>query len=37
MYEGAPWKWAFLVEFGILLLWYILVRYNESSEKFTVP
>ncbi len=30
------WKWAFLVGFGFLLLWYILVRYNESSEKFTV-
>jgi len=30
------WEWAFLVGFGILLLWYILVRYNESSEKFTV-
>ena len=30
------WEWAFLVAFGILLLWYILVRYNESTEKFTV-
>jgi len=30
------WEWAYLTGFGILLLWYILVRYNESSEKFTV-
>lgn len=30
------WGWAFLVSFGILLLWYLLVRYNESTETFTV-
>ena len=29
------WQWALLVAFGILLLWYILVRYNESTETFT--
>lgn len=30
------WGWALLAGFGILLLWYLLVRYNESTEKFTV-
>lgn len=30
------WQWTLLVEFGLLLLWYCLVRYNESTEKFTV-
>jgi len=30
------WEWAFLVGFGILLLWYFLVRYNESTDTFTV-
>jgi len=30
------WEWAFLAGFGILLLWYLLVRYNESTEKFTI-
>ena len=30
------WEWAYLAGFGILLLWYLLVRYNESTEKFTV-
>jgi uncharacterized membrane protein YedE/YeeE len=30
------WGWAFLVSFGILLAWYLFVRYNESTEKFTV-
>jgi uncharacterized membrane protein YedE/YeeE len=30
------WGWALLVSFGILLAWYIFVRYNESTEKFTV-
>ncbi|MGP1676710.1 MAG: YeeE/YedE thiosulfate transporter family protein [Burkholderiales bacterium] len=28
--------WALLAGFGLLLLWYLLVRYNESTEKFTV-
>jgi len=30
------WEWTYLVGFGILLLWYLLVRYNESTETFTV-
>ncbi|MEK7436323.1 MAG: YeeE/YedE thiosulfate transporter family protein [Pseudomonadota bacterium] len=30
------WGWALLVGLGFLLLWYLLVRYNESTEKFTV-
>jgi uncharacterized membrane protein YedE/YeeE len=30
------WGWTFLVSFGILLAWYLFVRYNESTEKFTV-
>jgi uncharacterized membrane protein YedE/YeeE len=30
------WAWALLVSFGILLAWYLFVRYNESTEKFTV-
>jgi hypothetical protein len=34
MFDG--WGWAFAISGGILLLWYALVRYNESSEKFTL-
>lgn len=30
------WGWAYAMGFGILLLWYLLVRYNESTERFTV-
>ncbi len=30
------WSWVYLLSFGILLVWYLLVRYNESTEKFTV-
>lgn len=30
------WGWVYLLSFGILALWYALVRYNESTEKFTV-
>jgi uncharacterized membrane protein YedE/YeeE len=30
------WAWFYLFTFGMLLLWYLLVRYNESTEKFTV-
>ncbi len=30
------WGWALLASGGLLLLWYSLVRYNESTEKFTV-
>jgi hypothetical protein len=28
--------WTYLAIGALLLLWYVLVRYNESSEKFTV-
>ena len=30
------WGWALLASGGVLLLWYALVRYNESTEKFTL-
>jgi uncharacterized membrane protein YedE/YeeE len=30
------WGGAFLVSFGLLALWYLFVRYNESTERFTV-
>lgn len=30
------WGWAYLISGTILLAWYLLVRYNESTEKFTV-
>jgi len=30
------WGWTYLAIGALLLLWYLLVRYNESSEKFTV-
>jgi len=30
------WGWAYVVCGAILLLWYLLVRYNESTERFTV-
>jgi hypothetical protein len=30
------WGWTFLISGAILLAWYLLVRYNESTEKFTV-
>jgi hypothetical protein len=30
------WSWTYLLSFGALLVWYLLVRYNESTEKFTV-
>ena len=32
----SSWGIAFLVSGGFLLLWYVLVRYNESTEKFTL-
>lgn len=32
----GSWSWVYLFSFGMLLLWYALVRYNESTEKFTV-
>jgi hypothetical protein len=30
------WGWTFLISGTLLLAWYLLVRYNESTEKFTV-
>lgn len=30
------WGWALLVTFALLLVWYLFVRYNESTDKFTV-
>lgn len=30
------WGWAYLLTFAILTIWYLLVRYNETTEKFTV-
>jgi hypothetical protein len=30
------WGWAFVVSGAALLIWYALVRYNESTEKFTL-
>ena len=30
------WGPTYLLCFGILLVWYLAVRYNESTEKFTV-
>lgn len=30
------WGWTYLVTGSLLLLWYLLVRYNESSARFTV-
>jgi hypothetical protein len=34
MFSG--WGVAFLVSGGLLLAWYAWVRYNESTEKFTL-
>jgi uncharacterized membrane protein YedE/YeeE len=34
MFDG--WGWTYLACGALLLLWYLLVRYNESTEKFTV-
>lgn len=34
IFEG--WGWVYVSSFAILLIWYLLVRYNESSSKFTV-
>lgn len=32
----GSWGWTLLFSFGVLLVWYLFVRYNESTEKFTV-
>jgi hypothetical protein len=34
MFDG--WGWSLLASGTLLALWYALVRYNESTEKFTV-
>lgn len=33
-FEG--WTWAYALSFAMLGVWYLLVRYNESTERFTV-
>lgn len=30
------WGWTMLIGGGLLLLWYMLVRYNETTEEFTL-
>jgi uncharacterized membrane protein YedE/YeeE len=32
----GSWSWTLLTSGGLLLVWYALVRYNESTEKFTL-
>ena len=32
----GSWGWTLLIGGGLLLLWYALVRYNESTERFTL-
>jgi uncharacterized membrane protein YedE/YeeE len=32
----GSWSWTLLIGGGLLLLWYALVRYNESTERFTL-
>lgn len=32
----GSWGWAYLVSGSILLIWYLLVRYNEKTSKFCV-
>lgn len=32
----SGWGWTLMVGGGLLLAWYVFVRYNESTEKFTV-
>jgi len=34
MFDG--WGWVLFASVAVLLLWYVLVRYNESTEKFTL-
>ena len=33
---GGGWLATYLVSFGLLLLWYGLVRFNESTGHFTI-
>jgi hypothetical protein len=30
------WEWTLLLGFGLLLVWYLSVRYNESTGIFTM-
>jgi hypothetical protein len=32
----GSWGWTLLIGGALLLFWYALVRYNETSEKFTM-
>ncbi len=32
----GSWEYTLVLTYGLLLAWYILVRYNESTSKFTV-
>jgi hypothetical protein len=32
----SGWTGVYLITFAVLLIWYLLVRYNESSGRFTV-
>lgn len=32
----GSWGWTLVISGTLLLVWYLLVRYNESTEKFTV-
>ena len=32
----GAWGWVYLLSFVVLLAWYLLVRYNESTGRFTV-
>jgi uncharacterized membrane protein YedE/YeeE len=32
----GSWGWTYVVMGGLLLTWYLLVRYNESTDRFTV-
>jgi hypothetical protein len=32
----GSWGWTLLIIGSLLLLWYALVRYNETTEKFTL-
>jgi uncharacterized protein len=32
----GSWGWTHLATFSIVLVWFLLVRYNEKTEKFTV-
>ena len=33
---AGGWGWSLAISLSVLLVWYAFVRYNESTEKFTV-